>query len=392
MKINPNIGGTLIIAGTAIGAGMLVLPIIISPLGIWLGAGLLCLVWACMTYAAIISLDLFLQFPKNCSIASIGKDVLGNFAEIISLLAISLLFYSLLSAYISASSEIITTYLQILGKNVPSILISVIITLLFGSIVYFSVSAIDLSNRVLLLLKTIFFIILITITVPYCSLEVLLHKRASSDMSWPALALALPVLFTSFGFHGSIPSIVEYMKRDGRKIKRALLIGSIIPLVVFLIWIISAMSVLPSLGQLNILSLGAFITALGATSEHEILSDIIAGFSFMAISTSFLGVALSLFDFIIERFQYDKNSRKDRLQAAFMTFTLPLLLTIIQPQLFIAALGFAAIALCIIAIIIPVSCAIRMDGIKHPKILLWLMLLFGMMIICVECYNIIQGA
>lgn len=31
---------------------------------------------------------------------------------------------------------------------------------------------------------------------------------------------AIPVIFTSFGFHGSIPSIVSYLNGDIRKLRR----------------------------------------------------------------------------------------------------------------------------------------------------------------------------
>ncbi|WP_423069577.1 aromatic amino acid transport family protein [Cronobacter sakazakii] len=38
---------------------------------------------------------------------------------------------------------------------------------------------------------------------------------------------ALPVIFTSFGFHGSVPSIVSYMKGDVRESARPFSTGSV---------------------------------------------------------------------------------------------------------------------------------------------------------------------
>ncbi|MCS5946990.1 hypothetical protein LNP25_28910 [Klebsiella variicola subsp. variicola] len=48
------------------------------------------------------------------------------------------------------------------------------------------------------------------------------------EQAWP---VRHSVIFTSFGFHGSVPSIVSYLGGDIRKLRRVFLIGSFIPLV-----------------------------------------------------------------------------------------------------------------------------------------------------------------
>lgn len=50
------------------------------------------------------------------------------------------------------------------------------------------------------------------------------------------LALRDPGHFTSFGFHGSVPSIVSYMNGDIRKLRRVFVIGSAIPLIAYIFW------------------------------------------------------------------------------------------------------------------------------------------------------------
>jgi tyrosine-specific transport protein len=46
---------------------------------------------------------------------------------------------------------------------------------------------------------------------------------------------AIPVIFTSFGFHGSVPSIVSYMNGDIRKLRRVFVIRSAIPLIAYIL-------------------------------------------------------------------------------------------------------------------------------------------------------------
>lgn len=50
------------------------------------------------------------------------------------------------------------------------------------------------------------------------------------------IVAAIPVIFTSFGFHGSIPAIVNYLDGDTPALRKAILIGSAIPLVIYIFW------------------------------------------------------------------------------------------------------------------------------------------------------------
>lgn len=51
---------------------------------------------------------------------------------------------------------------------------------------------------------------------------------------------ALPVIFTSFGFHGSIPSIVKYLGKDTKVLRKVMLVGSSLPLIVYILWQIAS--------------------------------------------------------------------------------------------------------------------------------------------------------
>jgi|SRR5690554_6038570 len=76
-------------------------------------------------------------------------------------------------------------------------------------------------------------------------------------------------------------------------------------------------------------------------------------FADLALATSFLGVSLGLFDFLAEKFQRPDNKR-GRTQSGLLTFLPPLVFALFYPQGFLMALGYAAIALVVIAIILPV--------------------------------------
>ena len=75
-------------------------------------------------------------------------------------------------------------------------------------------------------------------------------------------------------------------------------------------------------------------------------------FADLALATSFLGVALGLFDFLADLFKRQDNVR-GRLQTGAITFLPPLAFALFYPRGFVLALGFAAIALSVLALLLP---------------------------------------
>ena len=76
------------------------------------------------------------------------------------------------------------------------------------------------------------------------------------------------------------------------------------------------------------------------------------GFADIAMTASFLGVSLGLFDFLSDGF-HRTNSHLGRLQTAVMTFIPPLAFAIYYPKGLILALYYAAIFVAILEIILP---------------------------------------
>ncbi|WP_438884798.1 aromatic amino acid transport family protein, partial [Bacillus cereus group sp. Bce018] len=72
-------------------------------------------------------------------------------------------------------------------------------------------------------------------------------------------------------------------------------------------------------------------------------------FADLALLTSFLGVSLGLFEFMGDTLR-KKGAGVNRFVASVATFTPPLLFALFYPQGFIMALGYAAIALAVLAI------------------------------------------
>jgi tyrosine-specific transport protein len=203
---------------------------------------------------------------------------------------------------------------------------------------------------------------------------------------------AIPVFFTSFGFHGSIPSIMKYLNNNEKDIKKAFLWGSFLSLIIYCLWIFFTSAVLPKHGLISFDTvnnsdnkLHEFIKMLAERTEQDKLHVIISVFSWMAIITSFLGVGVGLYDYILEKFKFKREVFKDQLKGIFITFFPPLLIVILGKNIFVKALAFAAISLSMLAIIFPAFIALKLG--QKNKIAIIMSLILGVLIITIELVN-----
>ena len=107
------------------------------------------------------------------------------------------------------------------------------------------------------------------------------------------------------------------------------MIGSAIPLVAYIIWELLTLGIIPLEGPNGIIqgyaqgANGAHL--LSQILGHTTLAQVARCFSFFAIVTSFLGVSLSLTDFLADGFKV-KKSQGGRLLLFGMTFIPPLII------------------------------------------------------------------
>lgn len=374
---NRVLGATFLIAGTTIGAGMLALPMTSASLGFWRGTGLLIGMWIYMLIAAGVMVEI--SQGQGRSIAAIAEEKLGIWGKRIAAFSLLGLFWALLSAYIAGSSSILH---QEVGFPLP--MLSILFTFSLGIFVLACTQAVDYANRFLFIIKIAVFLIIVAGLYPFIKIENLTSINSVSCSSW---YIAIPVFFTSFGFHGSIPSLMSYLDGDKKAVHMSLFVGSFIPLIVYICWLSITIGPLGShlTGNEDV---GVFVTKLTEITGHPFLNILITVFTFFAIATSFLGVALGLFDYISEWF-CENESFKTRLKAAVLTFSLPLIFALFYPQGFIFILGFAAIFLSMLAIILPSFVAIleKRRSFFLNKGLVSLIFIGGIALIIIELFN-----
>ena len=395
---NRTLGSILIVAGTTIGAGMLAMPLASAGVGFGVTLALLITLWALMCYTALLLLEVYQHVPADMGLGSLAARYLGRYGQWATGFCMLFLLYALTAAYISGAGELLASSLnQWLDWTLPPAAGVLIFTAIGGTVVCIGTSLVDLFNRFLFSAKIIFLAIMLALLRPHIHQINLLTLPLQQGLALSAI----PVIFTSFGFHGSIPSIVSYLGGDIRKLRRVFIIGSFIPLVAYIFWQLATLGSIDSPAFTALLAQNAGLNGLLEAIREVVASShvelAVHLFADLALATSFLGVALGLFDYLADLFQR-QNSAGGRLQSGLITFLPPLAFALFYPRGFVMALGYAGVALAVLALMLP-SLLVMKSRQQHPdapwrvaggSAALWLVLLCGIAIVVIQ-FAIVAG-
>lgn len=388
---NSAFGSTFIVAGTALGAGMLAMPLATAGIGFATAMLLLLGLWIIMAYTALLLVEAYQYNDANMGLSSLAYKYLGRPGRLIISLALPFLLYSLIAAYLAGGGEIISkTINSWLVWQLPDYVGVLLFAVIGGGVVCFGTHSVDLINRYLFATKIFFLATMLILLLP--------HVQQVNLLSMPvkqALILsAIPIVFTSFGFHGSVPSIVSYMQGDTVKLRKIFILGSAIPLLVYIFWQVATLGAIETDTFVGILAdesgLNGLLAAVKAVVGTARVEMAVRLFAALALATSFLGVALGLFDFLADFFKLP-STVAGRLQTGAITFVPPLLFALFYPKGFIFALGFAAIALSVLSLLLP-ALLVRETRKQHAEgyrvfggqLGLWLVFVLGIAIIVIQ--------
>ena len=397
MHTSKFIGSVLILTGTALGAGMLALPMIAAATGFVWATILLVAVWALMTYTALLILEVNLAFPAyRNNFGSMAYATLGRTGKIAAWVACLALLYALTAAYIAGDASLLAVGVgKAVGWYIPQWLCAILFTVVLGGAVFWSTKAVDHLNRSLISIKGCLLVATLVLLMPHINMATLMRTPGSGKYLWACI----PIFICAFGFHTVIPSLSNYIGPKPKTLKWVIICGATIPLLIYILWLLTTLGIVPLRGANSLQtvhgSVGKFVDALVILTHNRWVTTGVNGFSNVAMTTSFLGVTLGLFDFLADLFKI-MNNRVGRLRTAILTFVPPLVFALFYPQGFVIALGYAAIFVAILEIIMPVLMVQRLrrsQTLTSPykvascKPLLWLIVLAGVIVIITQLFN-----
>ncbi|MGF1834698.1 amino acid permease [Photobacterium sanguinicancri] len=342
-------GSALIIAGTALGAGMLAIPMVLAQFGLVWGTLLMLIIWSGTTYAALLLLEASIKAGGGLSMNTIARKTLGKGGQVVTNGLLYALLVCLLMAYIIGAGDLVKKMAASAGLELTMLQTQVAFTLIAGVVVAAGTAVVDKLNRVLFGMMLVVLVMTLFSLVPSISMENLLTVTSDSKVD---LIKTSSVLFTSFGFMVVIPSLVTYNEGASQKqLRNMVVIGSIIPLFCYLLWLYAAVGNLTSEQLVHFANVSELIAALG--TKYSSIHTILSVFTGLALLTSFLGVAMSLYH------QNEDAFKQNRVVTYVFTFIFPLIGALLAADQFLAVLGYAGIILVFLAIFVPMAMTVK---------------------------------
>ena len=339
------VGNTALIMGTTIGAGILGLPALTLTSGILPSTTLLIAVWLYSLISGLLIAEVTLNIMRIEGISHLGllaliEKILGKVGVGIAGIAYMFNHYALLVAYMTEGGEVLTTTFNQVGKlqNISHQWVGTIsFFLIFGSLMYWG------KDRLVEKLNGIFIIVLL---IAFFGLLLLGGKQFQSSQflvqNWQAVGSSIAVMYVAMFFHSIVPFVVTQLEGDVPKIRQSIIIGSVIPLFMFLAWnavILGCMT--PDILQQNIGNERGFnpLHILRTGQAGEWFAVLLSIFSEFAIITSFIGITYGLADFFRDISVITK-SEISRLPLYSLVLLPPLGLGTFNPTIFFHALEY----------------------------------------------------
>lgn len=296
-----------LVAGTCIGGGMLALPVTTGISGFFPSSLMMLLCWLGMTASALLLLEVNLWLKEGAHVITMASTLLGPVGKVASWCLYLFISYASIVAYTSAGGTLVINGLGGAGWEIAKVWACLIFIVVFGGIIY-------LGNRIVGRVNTVLFVSMI---VAYIALMSTGFKEVKTELlthiHWPTSFLAIPLLLTTFSFQTMLPSLTPYLKRNVQALRWAIIGGTTLTLVVYLLWQWMVLGVVPVAGPnslIKALEVGEPVTQFFREHVKSPWVSLIAEFfAFFALVTSFLGMALGLFDFLSDGLKIRNEGR-----------------------------------------------------------------------------------
>ena len=272
--------------------------------------------------------------------------------------------YAILTVYSLGGGDLFAPFLTIFGEHASTAAIIGFVVIL-AIAVTIGTNAVDGFTRLLFLIKLVAFALVLFLMLPKVTAE----NLGALPLNYFLIISASPVFFTSFGFHVVIPSINNYLDGDIRRLRIAIIGGTAIPLVAYIVWQMATHGVFEQSQFVQIIrndpTLNGLVNATYKATGSDLISGAVRTFSTLALITSFLGVSLALVDCLddlLKRVRITAN----RFTLSLLTFV-PTLLFALFYRDFLAVLTYAGQMFTFYGLVLPVGMAWMLRR-KYPDL------------------------
>jgi tyrosine-specific transport protein len=348
------VGGTLLISATTIGVGMLGLPVATGPGGFMPATFIYLLTWFFMLCTGLLLLEVCTWMPTEANLITMTHRLLGPVGKAVCWVVYLFLFFTAMIAHVSAGGSTLADILVGWGFAMPQWLSMIVYVLVFAPVVYLGTRMVDRFNLGMMSAVLVTYVLFIVFSLKHVELNLLTYVNWSQ--AWPAL----PVLFTAFTYQLIIPTLMTYMNRDVKKVRLSIILGSSIPLAIYLIWELLILGIIP-VGDLSIAKQQGqtAVMPLKELLNNPWIFKIGSYFAFFVLTTSYVALALAFIDFLADGLKVKKEG-KTKMALCLAVFVPPTVIALVYPGIFITALEYAG----------GISCALLFGLL--PPVMVWI--------------------
>lgn len=353
--------GIMLVIATVVGGGMFSLPVAMA--GVWFpGASVILLAVAIMMLlTGLMLVEVNLHYNTGTSFNTFTQDLLGQKWNILVGISFGFVLYILTYAYISGTSAVVSqTVFKYSGFRLPASISVIIVSILAGSIAWYSSLLVGRIITVLIIGKFIAFFATFSGLAAHIEVAKLtdsLTFALPDTQYYPYILMTLPFCIISFGFHGNVPSLVKLYGTGGiQYITRSIIIGTLFSVLLYVFWLAVTMGNISRAEFPPIIAKGGnidvFVEALRNVFTNRYLDLILTFFGNFAVASSLLAATLGLFDYIADLLHFPDN-RVGRLKTALVTYFPPAIICFFFPDGFVHAIGYAGLAFTLWSVILP---------------------------------------
>lgn len=289
---------------------------------------------------------------KEFGLIFMTERILGTrVARVVGVLYV-VFHYTLLIAYIAEAGGILSQVTLMPGPVGP-----IVFTLLMGGFIAISRKAIvDMLNNCLFILVVITFLCLVGMGLPS------VHTSNLSYQNYSVIGPTIPILLVALVFHNVVPTVCSTLQYHRRSICSAIAVGSLIPLVMFLLWNAVILGIVHDYAAVahsdTPIDPVQILLDSNPTHSRALGKALIALFSEAAITTSFIGFVVGLMEFYADMFP--GKSKKDACLYALVLLP-PMLVALGNPGIFLRALDAAgAYGITVLFGLLPVALTLKL--------------------------------
>lgn len=276
---------------------MLALPITTGLSGFFPSLVVMFFCWLAMTATALLLLEVSLWMEEGVHMITMTSRLLGLPGKIVGGLLFLFISYASIVAYAAGGGIQIAE-----ASGLTSAIGCLIFVFLFGMVVYLGNTIVGRVNAILFIAMVVAYLLLVLMGTHEVQPALLSHRQ------WNSSLLAIPLMLTSFSFQTMVPSLTPYLKSHAKSLRLAIIGGTFIAFLIYAVWLALILGIVPVSGLTVALQQGKPATLfLREHVEGLYVAQIAEFFAFFAIVTSFLGMALGLFDFLADGLKIPKK-------------------------------------------------------------------------------------